>query len=169
MKKICLYLFASFIFTYVEHSHAYEKCIIVDIEDFQEINQLKASLKELDLTLAPPQKPVTPQSKAQEQIRKDIEKANAMITEIDLINDTQVMMCVKSADVDQNSSGWDLKGDIGLKLARFIDLINFSSSYNASSSTTRNYYTCRNTKTGELFYGTMDEVIDWYNDFLETN
>lgn len=145
-----------------DHSH----CMIVSYEAYQEIMLLQQSLLDLEEGLGVI---VTedPKEEAAKQFQKDMVKAQRFIKEVEILNQYQVLMCVESSDVEEINQNWNIEGEVGFKIAKYLEIVQFESTFTYEKKKVQNKYLCSNTETGELFHGTIDEIIDWYAEYLE--
>lgn len=187
------FLLEVFFIGFATQSKANEQCYLVDPSMANKIFELRALIQELDESapfgdddvdeILDPEKwystekkedrpsPLAPddlKEKVEKEVKKDLARFEALVSEIQLINDSQIVVCVKSADVVQKSGSWDIGGKVGLRLGKYVDLVDFHSSYNETTQVTTVIYTCRNNETGELFRGTMDDVVAWYNAYIQS-
>lgn len=157
--------FVLLLFLNIKNVSAKPVCTVLSVDEYETMLEMQILILEMELDYLI--ESGDPKEEAKKKLIQDLKIAEKKLLEIDLLNSNQVMMCVQSADVVTNSSTWSVDGGIGIKFSKFLELISFNSNYSKQSNIVRNVYTCKNTETGELFQGTMDEVISWHNKFLE--
>ncbi|MEZ4704359.1 MAG: hypothetical protein R3A11_04080 [Bdellovibrionota bacterium] len=142
-------------------------CIHLSDDALNELIELQIRLQELDQQyLDDNGDPEKDKEKAKEELRKELSQAQFQ-TVLDLLNKPEALMCVQSGDYHQTSSGWTITGpEISIKASAFLNITIKSISYNQSSNETNIMYFCTNTKTGDMKTGTLEEIVEWYEDFL---
>jgi hypothetical protein len=133
---------------------------------FEKIEILAQSLSELDADFVIQGGPETLFLCALEKnLKSDLQCVDPSIFSIDPSN-KYLFQCLKNGETFNSAETFMIEGTIGIKIAKFLNLLSMTGSYSKTDNTTKLIYTCQNWYNGDIYTGTLEAVTKKYKAFL---